>query len=136
LVAPIYLNQYFGVVRAQDKVGRPTDVGIIGDIDPLFQIAALHFYDGLLKLLPLAPFTDEAFNVRLEELQVLDIKFLHGYQEPTLCILYQVQPCCMLPLCCCVSGCSCVLLCCYTDVHLCCCAVLCCFAVPLCAGCA
>jgi hypothetical protein len=30
------------------------------------------------------------FNVRLEELQVLDIKFLHGCVKSTIVIIYQV----------------------------------------------
>ncbi|KAM7524858.1 hypothetical protein LguiA_014760 [Lonicera macranthoides] len=31
----------------------------------------------------------EAFNIRLEELQVLDIKFLYGCSKPTIVVLYQ-----------------------------------------------
>ena len=31
----------------------------------------------------------EAFNIRLEELQVIDIKFLHGAKLPTVAVLYQ-----------------------------------------------
>ena len=30
----------------------------------------------------------EAFNIRLEELQVLDIVFLHGCARPTIAVLY------------------------------------------------
>ena len=31
----------------------------------------------------------EAFNIRLEELNVLDLKFLHGCAKPTLALLHQ-----------------------------------------------
>ena len=31
----------------------------------------------------------EAFSIRLEELMVIDIKFLHGCKLPTVAVLYQ-----------------------------------------------
>ena len=31
----------------------------------------------------------QAFNIRLEELAVIDIAFLHRYPKPTLAVLYQ-----------------------------------------------
>ena len=31
----------------------------------------------------------EAYNVRIEELQVLDLKFLHSTSGPLLCILFR-----------------------------------------------
>ena len=31
----------------------------------------------------------EAFNIRLEELNVIDLKFLHGCAKPTLALLHQ-----------------------------------------------
>lgn len=31
----------------------------------------------------------EAFDVRIDELEVLDLKFLHGCEQPTLAVLYQ-----------------------------------------------
>ncbi|XP_011011819.1 PREDICTED: DNA damage-binding protein 1a-like isoform X2 [Populus euphratica] len=65
-----------------DRIGRPTDNGQIGIIDPDCRLIGLHLYDGLFKL-------KEAFNIRLEELQVLDIKFLHGCSKPTIVVLYQ-----------------------------------------------
>ncbi|PPR90851.1 hypothetical protein GOBAR_AA29821 [Gossypium barbadense] len=47
-----------------DRIGRPTDNGQIGVIDP---------------------------DCRLEELQVLDIKFLYGCSKPTIVVLYQAK---------------------------------------------
>ncbi|KAF4379378.1 hypothetical protein F8388_013596 [Cannabis sativa] len=53
-----------------DRIGRPTDNGQVIPFDN----------KGQLK---------EAFNIRLEELQVLDIKFLFGCSKPTIVVLYQ-----------------------------------------------
>lgn len=74
----------------QDKIGRPADFGQLGLIDPECRMIGLHLYDGLFKVLPLNGTTiEEAFNVRLEELSVLDMVFLTGCQKPTVALLYQ-----------------------------------------------
>ena len=51
----------------------------------------LHLYDGLFKVIPMDQKGQlrEAFNIRLEELQVLDIKFLCATAKPTIAVLYQ-----------------------------------------------
>ncbi|WOL16215.1 DNA damage-binding protein 1 [Canna indica] len=74
-----------------DRIGRPTDNGQIGIIDPDCRIIGLHLYDGLFKVIPFdnRGQLKEAFNIRLEELQVLDIKFLYGCLKPTIAVLYQ-----------------------------------------------
>ncbi|GJN15385.1 hypothetical protein PR202_gb02295 [Eleusine coracana subsp. coracana] len=74
-----------------DRIGRPTDNGQIGIIDPDCRLIGLHLYDGLFKVIPFdnKGQLKEAFNIRLEELQVLDIKFLHGCVKPTIVVLYQ-----------------------------------------------
>ncbi|KAL9404002.1 hypothetical protein Peur_000974 [Populus x canadensis] len=74
-----------------DRIGRPTDNGQIGIIDPDCRLIGLHLYDGLFKVIPFdnRGQLKEAFNIRLEELQVLDIKFLHGCSKPTIVVLYQ-----------------------------------------------
>ncbi|KAI3824589.1 hypothetical protein L1987_06052 [Smallanthus sonchifolius] len=74
-----------------DRVGRPTDNGQIGIIDPNCRLIGLHLYDGLFKVIPFdnKGQLKEAFNIRLEELQVLDIKFLYGCPKPTIVVLYQ-----------------------------------------------
>lgn len=64
----------------QDRIGKPTENGQIGIIDPQFRTTALHLYEGLLKVVPFdqdQKKVREAFNVRLEELNVIDIQFLH-----------------------------------------------------------
>lgn len=74
-----------------DRIGRPTDNGQIGIIDPDCRLIGLHLYDGLFKVIPFdnKGQLKEAFNIRLEELQVLDIKFLYGCLRPTIVVLYQ-----------------------------------------------
>ncbi|KAL8139852.1 hypothetical protein V2J09_005873 [Rumex salicifolius] len=74
-----------------DRIGRPTDNGQIGIIDPDCRLIGLHLYDGLFKVIPFdnKGQLKEAFNIRLEELQVLDIKFLYGCSRPTIVVLYQ-----------------------------------------------
>lgn len=74
-----------------DRIGRPTDNGQIGLIDPDCRLIGLHLYDGLFKVIPFdnKGQLKEAFNIRLEELQVLDIKFLYGCLKPTIVVLYQ-----------------------------------------------
>ncbi|KAL0398278.1 UNVERIFIED_CONTAM: DNA damage-binding protein 1 [Sesamum radiatum] len=63
----------------------------IGIIDPDCRLIGLHLYDGLFKVIPFdnKGQLKEAFNIRLEELQVLDIKFLFGCPKPTIVVLYQ-----------------------------------------------
>ncbi|XP_076938869.1 DNA damage-binding protein 1-like, partial [Bidens hawaiensis] len=74
-----------------DRIGRPTDNGQIGIIDPDCRLIGLHLYDGLFKVIPIdnRGQLKEAFNIRLEELQVLDIKFLYACPKPTIVVLYQ-----------------------------------------------
>lgn len=76
----------------QDKIGRLCDTGMIGIIDPQCRVIALHIYDGLLKVIPLELGTNielKAFNIRLEELKIVDIQFLHGFDVPTIIFVYQ-----------------------------------------------
>ncbi|KAM0921927.1 hypothetical protein ACQ4PT_006526 [Festuca glaucescens] len=74
-----------------DPLGCPTDNGQIGIVDPDCRLIGLHLYDGLFNVIPFdnkGQLTD-AFDIRLEELQVLDIKFLYGRVKPTIVVLYQ-----------------------------------------------
>lgn len=103
-----------------DRIGRRAEFGQIAIIDPNCRLIALRVYDGLLKLIPVGPAASgsgsaaasagsgasvlrEAFNVRLDELQVIDLCFLHtggglygaggglggGGGKPALAVLYQ-----------------------------------------------
>lgn len=75
----------------QDRIGRPTDNGQVGIIDPGCRMIGLHLYDGLFKVIPIdsSGKLHDAFNIRLEELNVHTIKFLYGCDKPTIAILYQ-----------------------------------------------
>ncbi|KAK5580443.1 hypothetical protein RB653_000460 [Dictyostelium firmibasis] len=97
--------------NAEDTIGRPTEAGQLGIIDPDGRIVALHLYEGLLKLITLdnstinnnnnnintpnkginnnSPIQKNANNVRLEELQVLDMTFLYGCKVPTIAVLFK-----------------------------------------------
>lgn len=81
------------VYSVQDRIGRPSETGIIGIVDPECRMIGLRLYDGLFKVIPLDRENRElkAFNIRLEELQVIDVHFLYGCQAPTVCFIYQVM---------------------------------------------
>lgn len=51
----------------QDRIGRPSETGIIGIIDPQCRMIGLRLYDGLFKVIPLERDIKElkAFNIRL-----------------------------------------------------------------------
>ncbi|RDD41784.1 DNA damage-binding protein 1 [Trichoplax sp. H2] len=76
----------------KNRVSRPSETGLIGIVDPDCKVICLKLYDGWLKLIPLELDTDKemsAEDVRLEELQVLDVKFLYGFTEPTIALIYE-----------------------------------------------
>lgn len=74
-----------------DPVGRPPETGVLGFIDPSCKYIGLRLYEGVLKFLPYDSTSKELrpFNVRIEELTVIDAQFLHGFSTPTLAIIYQ-----------------------------------------------
>ncbi|KAM3349701.1 hypothetical protein ACQJBY_022539 [Aegilops geniculata] len=76
---------------ASEFLGRPTDNGQIGIIDCHYRLIGLHLYDGLFKVIPFdnKGHLKEALNIRLEELVVLDIKFLYRCENPIVVVLYQ-----------------------------------------------
>jgi len=76
----------------QDRIGRQSETGMIGIIDPTCKLIGLKLYDGIFKVIPLELGSNvvlKAFNIRLEELQVIDIEFLHGCPTPTVVFIYQ-----------------------------------------------
>ena len=60
-------------------------------IDPESRVIGLRLYDSLFKVIPLDRDQAElkAFNIRLEELQIYDIQFLHGVSQPTIALIHQ-----------------------------------------------
>ncbi|KAM4744685.1 LOW QUALITY PROTEIN: DNA damage-binding protein 1 [Anableps anableps] len=76
--------------NVQDRIGRPSETGIIGIVDPECRMIGLRLYDGLFKVILDRDNRElKAFNIRLEELQVIDVHFLYGCQAPTVCFIYQ-----------------------------------------------
>eukprot|EP00009_Paramoeba_aestuarina_P010924 CAMPEP_0201526994 /NCGR_PEP_ID=MMETSP0161_2-20130828/33637_1 /ASSEMBLY_ACC=CAM_ASM_000251 /TAXON_ID=180227 /ORGANISM="Neoparamoeba aestuarina, Strain SoJaBio B1-5/56/2" /LENGTH=281 /DNA_ID=CAMNT_0047927609 /DNA_START=109 /DNA_END=950 /DNA_ORIENTATION=+ len=63
----------------------------IGLVDPEARVICLFVEDGSLKVIPMlsSGCLENAFNIRLEELKVKDICFLHGCSRPTIALLYQ-----------------------------------------------
>ncbi|XP_077517373.1 DNA damage-binding protein pic [Amblyomma americanum] len=74
-----------------DTFSRPSETGNICIIDPECRVIGLRLYDGLFKVIPLDRENRElkAFNIRMEELTVQDMEFLHGCKVPTIVLLHQ-----------------------------------------------
>lgn len=82
------------VTRANGDIrgstGRTADCGQLGLIDTDCRAIGLHLYDGLLKIIPLdGSSLREAFDVRLEELNVIDLKFLSSCEQLLLAVLHE-----------------------------------------------
>jgi len=76
--------------NVEDRVGTDRQT-FSAMIDPNSRMIALQLKEGLLKVIPIDGGVGlgfkEAFNIRLEEQKVLDIKFLHGCIKSTICVL-------------------------------------------------
>lgn len=74
-----------------DSIARPSETGSIAIIDPECRVIGLRLYDGLFKIIPLDRENKElkAFNIRMEELHVQDMQFLHGCSAPTIAQIHQ-----------------------------------------------
>ena len=63
----------------EDTIGRPAECGHICVVDEESTMIGLHMYDGHLKIIPIdgqGGLSEQAFNVRLEELKVVDLAFV------------------------------------------------------------
>ena len=63
----------------EDAIGRPAECGHIGVVDADVTMIGLHMYDGHFKIIPIdddGSLSEQAFNVRLDELKVIDIAFV------------------------------------------------------------
>ncbi|KAL1918136.1 uncharacterized protein VTP21DRAFT_3402 [Calcarisporiella thermophila] len=100
---------------ARDRTGKPSEYGPISLVDPSSRMIGLHLYQGVFKVIPIETAASgkmpahlaasrlsrskdvkykvgdlhEAYNVRLEELIVHDMCFLHGCPRPTLAVLFE-----------------------------------------------
>ncbi|XP_071453607.1 DNA damage-binding protein 1 [Hetaerina americana] len=74
-----------------DRIGKPSETGILAVIDPEARVIGLRLYDGLFKIIPLDRHNCElkASSIRMEELLVQDIEFLHGCANPTVILIHQ-----------------------------------------------
>jgi DNA damage-binding protein 1 len=66
-----------GVV--EDAIGRPAECGHICVVDEDATMIGLHMYDGHLKIIPIddqGGLSEQAFNVRLDELKLVDMAFI------------------------------------------------------------
>jgi DNA damage-binding protein 1 len=83
------LTKAYGDVR--DKIGKKSETGILAAVDPEARVIGLRLYDSLFKVIPLDRGQTElkAFNIRIEEIMIHDIQFLHGCQHPTIALLHQ-----------------------------------------------
>lgn len=74
-----------------DHISKPSETGSIGIIDPTSKVIGLRLYDGLFKVITLDKDNKElkAFNIRVEDLHIQDIQFLHGCSVPTVAFIYQ-----------------------------------------------
>jgi len=83
------VTRAYGDVR--DKIGKKSETGTLAVIDPESRVIGLRLYDSLFKVIPLEKDQAElkAFNIRIEELQIYDIQFLHGVAQPTIVLLHQ-----------------------------------------------
>lgn len=74
-----------------DRIGKPSENGIIAIIDPEARVIGLRLYDGLFKIIPLDKDNCElkASSIRMEELEVQDLEFLHGCANPTIICIHQ-----------------------------------------------
>ncbi|KAF6001749.1 DNA damage-binding protein 1 [Cyanidiococcus yangmingshanensis] len=69
------------------KLGRRCPLGEFVAVDPDMRCLVVYAYDGLLKVIP-GSLMSEAFEVRLDVVQVQSMTFLHGTEQPTLAIIH------------------------------------------------
>ncbi|PAA85826.1 hypothetical protein BOX15_Mlig015655g2, partial [Macrostomum lignano] len=82
-----------------ERIGRQSENGPLGIVDPRGRVVALQLYEGLLKVIPVSfvqkPYNPEAgsdtlkaFNVRIEEIDLVDMTFIDGV-NPTIAYITQ-----------------------------------------------
>ena len=72
-----------------DEISRESETGSLALIDSQFKMIGLRLYDGLFKIIPLDKENKElkAFIIRMEELTIYDMQFLHGCPTPTIAFI-------------------------------------------------
>ncbi|KAH9394713.1 DNA damage-binding protein 1 [Tyrophagus putrescentiae] len=74
-----------------ERIGHPAENGAICVINPQARLIALRIYDGMFNVIKLDFKSKEikAYNIRMEETNVINFAFLNGCKAPTLCLIYQ-----------------------------------------------
>ena len=72
-----------------DEISRESETGSLALIDPNCKLIGLRLYDGLFKIIPLDKDNKDlkAFVIRMEELEICDMQFLHGCPVPTIAFI-------------------------------------------------
>ena len=78
-----------------DKIGRDVDLQA-ALVDPGNRLIAMALTHGTIKILPVEQGLKDPFNMRLNEFRIIDMQFLHGYNKPQLCVLYNEGSSCHL----------------------------------------
>lgn len=84
-----------------DSAARMLDQGFDALVDPGATYIVIRMYYGMLKLIPIANLSGPrdplnkvdqqamSISVRIEETQIVDMVFLHGYATPTFALIYE-----------------------------------------------
>jgi DNA damage-binding protein 1 len=84
------ITRAYGDVK--DRVGKPTSGKQVALVDPNCQAIVLHLYAGLLKVVPLQFDSHQslkAFNLRLDDLYIVDMQFIHSTENLTIAYLVE-----------------------------------------------
>uniref|UniRef100_A0A6B2KWM6 DNA damage-binding protein 1 n=1 Tax=Arcella intermedia TaxID=1963864 RepID=A0A6B2KWM6_9EUKA len=77
------------IVNDEKPAGVPASNGQIAIVDPEARMIGLHLHEGFFKVIPIEKGQlQTAYDIRLEETQIIEMKFLHGCVRPTLMVLY------------------------------------------------
>ncbi|ALC47529.1 pic [Drosophila busckii] len=77
--------------NVSDSVGILSESGFIAAIDPKARVIGMCLYQGLFTIIPLDKDATElkATNLRMDELVVYDVEFLHGCLNPTVIVIHK-----------------------------------------------
>ncbi|XP_022211499.1 DNA damage-binding protein 1 [Drosophila obscura] len=77
--------------NVSDSAGIPSEGGVIAAIDPKARVIGMCLYQGLFTIIPMDKEASElkATNLRMDELNVYDVEFLHGCLNPTVIVIHK-----------------------------------------------
>ncbi|EDW14370.1 DNA damage-binding protein 1 [Drosophila mojavensis] len=77
--------------NVSDSVGILSEGGFIAAIDPKARVIGMCLYQGLFTIIPLDKDASElkATSLRMDELIVYDVEFLHGCLNPTVIVIHK-----------------------------------------------